>query len=111
MALVAELIVTIAVIAGNAMVSRFPLRGVWHAMIRMSLALLGIAAAVGACSDDDGSGPNGNSNVRVVHVSPDDPNVDILLEDSVVATDVVRHRIRLLRASLGQPQHQDPRGR
>jgi hypothetical protein len=61
-------------------------------MMRKSLALLAMVAAVGACSDDDngdnGNGPSGTSFVRVVHASADAPNVDILLEDSSIATNV-----------------------
>jgi hypothetical protein len=61
-------------------------------MTRMSFALLALVAAAGACSDDDedndNNGPNGTASVRVVHASADAPNIDILLEDSLVTEDL-----------------------
>ena len=54
----------------------------------MALALtVGIAGP--ACSDDDPTGPAvATANVRVVHASPDAPNVDVLVDDVVVLTNV-----------------------
>lgn len=61
-------------------------------MTRMSFALLALVATVGACGDDDdgddGNGPNGTAQARVVHASADAPNIDVLLEDSLVITDL-----------------------
>lgn len=58
-------------------------------MSRFSFALLALVAAASACSDDDDSnGPSGTSYVRVVHASPDAPNVDVLVEDSLVLENV-----------------------
>lgn len=54
------------------------------------LAFLLVAGALtAACSDDDDStGPEGEASVRVVHVSPDAPAVDVLVDDAPVLTDV-----------------------
>ncbi len=55
----------------------------------MALALtVGIAGP--ACSDDDPTGPTtpATANVRVVHASPDAPNVDVLVDNVVVLTNV-----------------------
>lgn len=55
--------------------------------------LLALALTVGiagpACSDDDPTGPTAaTANVRVVHASPDAPNVDVLVDGAVVLTNV-----------------------
>lgn len=51
--------------------------------------LLAATALVGACSDDDDStGPEGEARIRVVHASPDAPDVDVLLDDAEVLSDV-----------------------
>jgi hypothetical protein len=53
------------------------------------LALLLAASTLsGACSDDDNTGPEDEARVRVVHASPDSPDVDVLLDDAEVLTDV-----------------------
>jgi hypothetical protein len=58
-------------------------------MKRKFLALLLAAAALtGACDDDDNTGPDGEARVRVVHASPDAPDVDVLLDDAEVLSDV-----------------------
>jgi hypothetical protein len=41
-----------------------------------------------ACSDDDNTGPEGEARVRVVHASPDAPDVDVLVDDAEVVGDV-----------------------
>lgn len=48
------------------------------------IAVLGLAA----CSDDDGFAPDTRPALRVVHASPDAPNVDVLLDDETVLTNV-----------------------
>ena len=50
--------------------------------------LLAAVTLTGACSDDDNTGPDGQARVRVVHASPDAPNVDVLLDDAEVLSDV-----------------------
>ena len=53
------------------------------------LTLLFAASALNAaCSDDDNTGPEGEARVRVVHASPDAPDVDVLLDDAEVLGDV-----------------------
>ena len=53
------------------------------------LSLLAVAALVAGCDDDDnGSGPESTGQVRVVHLSPDAPNVDVLVDGASVATNV-----------------------
>jgi hypothetical protein len=53
-----------------------------------ALTVLGLALVAGACSDDNGNGPGKNAFVRVVHASPDAPNVDVLVDGQVVLNDV-----------------------
>jgi len=56
-----------------------------------SLAVVGLALIGTACSDDDssnGTGPGNSAFVRVVHASPDAPNVDVLVDGQTVLTDV-----------------------
>lgn len=51
--------------------------------------LLAAGALTAACSDDDdNTGPEGEARVRVVHASPDAPDVDVLLDDAEVLDDV-----------------------
>ena len=51
--------------------------------------LLAAGALTAACSDDDdNTGPEGEARVRVVHASPDAPDVDVLLDDAEVLGDV-----------------------
>jgi hypothetical protein len=52
----------------------------------LTLLLAGVLAA--GCSDDDSTGPDGEAGVRVVHASPDAPNVDVLVDGSEVLSDV-----------------------
>ena len=57
-----------------------------------SLAVLAIASsAMVACSDDDGTGPVATASLRVVHASPDAPNVDVLVDGASIV-DVPPHR-------------------
>ncbi|HEX6106561.1 MAG TPA: DUF4397 domain-containing protein [Gemmatimonadales bacterium] len=56
--------------------------------LKMLTLLLTTAALVSACSDDDGTGPEQSGRVRVVHLSPDAPNVDVLVDGLIVASDV-----------------------
>ena len=51
--------------------------------------LLAAGALTAACSDDDdNTGPEGEARVRVVHASPDAPDVDVLVDDAEVLGDV-----------------------
>jgi hypothetical protein len=51
--------------------------------------LLAATAMTAACSDDDdNTGPEGEARVRVVHASPDAPDVDVLVDDAEVLSDV-----------------------
>jgi len=50
--------------------------------------LFATSALIAACSDDDNTGPEGEAMVRVVHASPDAPDVDVLLNDAEVLSDV-----------------------
>jgi hypothetical protein len=51
--------------------------------------LFAASALTAACSDDDdNTGPEGEARVRVVHASPDAPDVDVLLDDAEVLGDV-----------------------
>jgi hypothetical protein len=54
------------------------------------LSLLLVASALSAaCSDDDNTGPDAtDARVRVVHASPDAPNVDVLVDDAVALSNV-----------------------
>jgi hypothetical protein len=58
--------------------------------LRPALVALLAVTAVAACSDD--SEPLGSiqpaANVRIVHASPDAPNVDVLVDDAVALTNV-----------------------
>ena len=58
--------------------------------LKMLSLLFAVGALVSACSDDDdnGTGPENSGRVRVVHLSPDAPNVDVLVDDVVVANNV-----------------------
>ena len=56
-----------------------------------TLVALAALVFVGACSDDDdpvAPGNQSNAYVRVLHASPDAPNVDVLVDGAVVLTDV-----------------------
>lgn len=58
-------------------------------MKRKLLALLLVGALTGACSDDDDTtSPDGEARVRVVHASPDAPDVDVLVDGAEVLDDV-----------------------
>lgn len=57
--------------------------------LKLLTLLLAAGALTGACSDDgDNTGPEGGARVRVVHASPDAPNVDVLLDGAQVLQDV-----------------------
>jgi hypothetical protein len=57
--------------------------------LKLLTLLFAATAFTGACSDDDeGTGPDGEARVRVVHASPDAPDVDVLLDDAGVLSDV-----------------------
>jgi len=55
----------------------------------LALALLA-TATLAACSDDDDdvTGPSTSAQVRVVHASPDAPNVDVLVDNAAALTNV-----------------------
>jgi hypothetical protein len=55
---------------------------------RLLTLLLAATALTAACDDDDNTGPEGEARVRVVHASPDAPDVDVLLDDAEVLSDV-----------------------
>jgi len=57
--------------------------------LKLLTLLLAATALTTACDDDDdNTGPEGEARVRVVHASPDAPNVDVLLDDAEVLSDV-----------------------
>ncbi len=57
--------------------------------LKLLTLLLAATAVTAACSDDDNNtGPEGQARVRVVHASPDAPNVDVLLDNAKVLSDV-----------------------
>ena len=57
--------------------------------LKLLTLLLAATALTAACSDDDdNTGPESQARVRVVHASPDAPNVDVLLDDAKVLSDV-----------------------
>ena len=53
----------------------------------LALALLA-TFALAACDDDDPAAPAATAQLRVVHASPDAPNVDVLVDDAAALTDV-----------------------
>ncbi len=59
-------------------------------MTRTFLTLvLAATALTAACGDDDdNTGPDGEARARVVHASPDALNVDVLVDDAAVLSDV-----------------------
>jgi hypothetical protein len=56
--------------------------------LKLFTLLLAATALTAACDDDDNTGPEGEARVRIVHASPDAPNVDVLLDDDEVLSDV-----------------------
>ncbi len=57
--------------------------------LKLLTLMLAATAVTAACSDDDNNTePETQSRVRVVHASPDAPNVDVLLDNSEVLSDV-----------------------
>jgi hypothetical protein len=58
--------------------------------LKLLTLLMAATALTAACDDDDNdnTGPEGEARVRVVHASPDAPDVDVLLDDAVVLSDV-----------------------
>lgn len=53
------------------------------------LALVGVAlVGLAACSDDDPTSPEPTAQLRVVHASPDAPNVDVLVDAATPLTNV-----------------------
>jgi hypothetical protein len=53
--------------------------------------LLTLALTVGvgaACSEDDTTAPTADAYVKVIHASPDAPNVDVLVDNVIVLTNV-----------------------
>jgi hypothetical protein len=57
--------------------------------LRMLTYLLAAGALTAACSDDNNTAPNGGeAMVRVVHASPDAPDVDVLVDGATVLSDV-----------------------
>jgi hypothetical protein len=57
--------------------------------LKLLSLLLAATTLTSACGDDDdNTGPEGEARVRVVHASPDAPDVDVLLDDTEVLADV-----------------------
>jgi hypothetical protein len=57
--------------------------------LKLLTLLLAATALTAACDDDDETtGPEGEARIRVVHASPDAPEVDVLLDDTEVLSDV-----------------------
>ena len=57
--------------------------------LKLLTLLFAASALTAACSDDDdNTGPDNQARLRVVHASPDAPDVDVLLDDSEVLSDV-----------------------
>jgi hypothetical protein len=57
--------------------------------IKFLTLLLAGSALTAACGDDDNTGPAvADARVRVVHASPDAPNVDVLVDGAVALSDV-----------------------
>lgn len=57
--------------------------------LKLLTFLLAATTLTAACSDDDNNtGPESQARVRVVHASPDAPNVDVLLDDAQVLSEV-----------------------
>jgi hypothetical protein len=57
--------------------------------LKLLTLLLAATALTAACDDDDdNTGPEGQARIRVVHASPDAPEVDVLLDDTEVLSDV-----------------------
>ena len=55
----------------------------------LAFALLATVAVAGCDDDDDDvTGPGTTASLRVVHASPDAPNVDVLVDNSAVLTNV-----------------------
>ena len=52
------------------------------------LLLLAAAALSGACSDDDNTAPEGQGRLRIVHASPDAPDLDVVVDGDTVATGI-----------------------
>ena len=50
--------------------------------------LLAAAALSAACSDDGNTTTEGQGRLRIVHVSPDAPNLDVVLDGDTVASDI-----------------------
>jgi uncharacterized protein DUF4397 len=57
-------------------------------MRRTLLPLLIAAAALGAGCSDDNTSPEGDGHLRIVHVSPDTPALDVVLDGDTVASDI-----------------------
>ena len=54
----------------------------------LALFLLAAAALSAACSNDDNTGLEGQGRLRIVHVSPDAANLDVVLDGDTVASDL-----------------------
>jgi hypothetical protein len=54
----------------------------------LTLLLAATAVTVACGDDDDNTGPEGEARVRVVHASPDAPDVDVLVDDAEALADV-----------------------
>ena len=55
---------------------------------KLAAALVAALALTGCDDDDDALAPSSTALVRVVHASPDAPNVDVLVDGAVVLTNV-----------------------
>ena len=57
-------------------------------MRRTLFPLLIAAAALSAGCSDDNTSPQGEGHLRIVHVSPDAPDLDVVLDGDTVASDI-----------------------
>lgn len=60
------------------------MRSIFRSAVMAGVAVMGLAA----CSDDETTAPPAVAQARVVHASPNAPNVDVLVDDGVVLTNV-----------------------
>ena len=87
--------------------ARYPIRGDSSKIFlrSISLPLFGIAAlALSTILFTTGCGNDARARVRVVHASPDAPNVDVLLDNKAVLTNVA-YKAASAYLTIGAGQH------